>query len=378
MTSQVAIETGVMKFERLIEAYEKIERKPLRPTYLELAGFPHYENVISNLLAFFLDPAAEHKLGDLVLSAFLTCLGITHGLSNVRIDREVQTKAGRIDILINSDTDVIVVENKIYHHADGNPFADYVTYASSSHPEKKRHFLVLTPFPSALQTKRQEFDKLGFNVLSYSALFAQIQSGMGPYAASASVKYWLLLLDVMQSIENLSKGTSMETSTFNFFKEHSDTLASLLREVAQLRSELRNKVTALHGKFGELAQEKLENIELLSKGAYYREQDGLFDTLYFDIQFPNEARVACDVIIRVTGWEVKIHPRTRANSASLKTVLSSLGMTYKEIDGRFLVTDPKPPSEFAADLEDVATVVIDVLNRLSNKAKQTADMPWVK
>ena len=90
-----------------------------------------------------------------------------------------------------------------------------------------------------------------------------------------------------------------------------------------------------------------------------------------DIQFPNEARVACDVIIRVTGWEVKIHPRNRSNFVLLKTALASLCVTYQEIDGRFLLTGFGPSLGFTVDLEDVAATVISVLNRLSTEAKQT-------
>lgn len=376
MSSDAALKVNT--WTRLLEAYERIERKPSEPTYLELAGFPHYENVISNLLAFFLTPAAEHKLGGLTLGAFCTFLGIRQELSNVQIDREVQTGAGRIDIVINSDTDVIAIENKIYHHSESNPFADYVSHVRHCHPEKKHHFLILTPFPSSLHGRRQELEELGFKVLSYGALFTNIRCGMGAYAVDASAKYWMLLLDLIRSIENLSRGTSMETSLLTFFQMHSDALASLLREFAQVRSEMRNKVTALHGKIRDLASAKLENRELVSEGAYYREQDQLFDTLFFDIQFPNEARVACDVIINVAGWQIVVHPRNRANFLLLKNALGSIGMQCQEVDGRFSLAGLGEPLTYTADLEEVADIVIGVLNRLSAEAMKTVDRSWVK
>lgn len=35
---------------------------------MDVAGFPSRENVCSNILAFYLNPAAEHGLGDLLLT----------------------------------------------------------------------------------------------------------------------------------------------------------------------------------------------------------------------------------------------------------------------------------------------------------------------
>src|SRR5205823_2033066 len=113
----------------------------------ELAGYPHYENVVSNLLAFFLLPTGQHQMRNLMLGSLLKCLDIEAELSSVAVEREIATTSGRIDLLITSDTHVILIENKIYHHADNNPFADYANYVRGKHSNKIQKLVVLTPFP---------------------------------------------------------------------------------------------------------------------------------------------------------------------------------------------------------------------------------------
>lgn len=73
---------------------------------MEIAGYPPYENVCSNVLAFFFDPSNPHGLGTLCLDAVAQVGGITDQgetiSSNVQIDREKRTNTGNfIDILIS-------------------------------------------------------------------------------------------------------------------------------------------------------------------------------------------------------------------------------------------------------------------------------------
>ncbi len=93
-------------------------------TFMEIGGYPHYENV-SNFLRFFFDPEGPHGLGSLFLDALLASVGAggEEGLGgNVSVEREVGTAAGnRIDILIQSDSHAVLIENKIFAAA-ANPF----------------------------------------------------------------------------------------------------------------------------------------------------------------------------------------------------------------------------------------------------------------
>ena len=53
-----------LKYNSLPEIKQQI-------SIFDVSGYPHYENVCSNVLAFYLHPQKEHDLENLVLSALL-------------------------------------------------------------------------------------------------------------------------------------------------------------------------------------------------------------------------------------------------------------------------------------------------------------------
>jgi len=105
---------------KLLDDFRALPGRVERPrTFMEIAGYPHYENVCSNILAFFLDPEEPHGLGTLMLDALANAGGrsdANEGVGgSVSVEREVGTEAGnRIDILIESDDRIVLIENKIY------------------------------------------------------------------------------------------------------------------------------------------------------------------------------------------------------------------------------------------------------------------------
>ena len=52
------------KFENLLkEASNIVEKIPIKEkTFMDISGYPYYENVCSNILAFYFKPKEEHKL----------------------------------------------------------------------------------------------------------------------------------------------------------------------------------------------------------------------------------------------------------------------------------------------------------------------------
>ena len=63
-------------FENLLSVLKKagdIEIESRVKTFFDVTGFPHYENVISNILAFFFDTNEEHGFKDLWLKSLFEC-----------------------------------------------------------------------------------------------------------------------------------------------------------------------------------------------------------------------------------------------------------------------------------------------------------------
>lgn len=52
--------------------YNRIPKK--EKTFMEVSGYPHYENVCSNILSFYFNPNEEHRLNDIVLKSLLSTI----------------------------------------------------------------------------------------------------------------------------------------------------------------------------------------------------------------------------------------------------------------------------------------------------------------
>lgn len=93
----------------LDEATELYKRIPIKKkTFMDVSGYPHYENVSSNILAFYFDPLEEHGFNALVINSFIKVL-IKRGLNiqlvedmeKININREYITEKGnRIDLVL--------------------------------------------------------------------------------------------------------------------------------------------------------------------------------------------------------------------------------------------------------------------------------------
>ena len=103
--------------ELLLNEVNKIYNKiPIKEkTFMEISGYPYYENVCSNILAFYLNPKEEHKLGSVFINSLIKVVKNKGqkiykdiDLSHLNIYREYTTlKGNRIDIVIQNEEIVI-------------------------------------------------------------------------------------------------------------------------------------------------------------------------------------------------------------------------------------------------------------------------------
>ena len=63
-------------FDKLLLEFQSIARNQDKSdeTFFEICGFPHYENVISNVLTFFFDDQNPHNLNGLLIKSLLESL----------------------------------------------------------------------------------------------------------------------------------------------------------------------------------------------------------------------------------------------------------------------------------------------------------------
>ena len=207
------------KLEHLLAEFEKL--LPLKKhelTFLEISGYPHYENVCSNILAFFFSSNEDHGLKTLLLESLLAALLIKkeHNLditelhiSNSYAECEVSTKNNkRIDIVITTDNAVIGIENKIY----ANLYNDLIDYQNciselATKDDKSNKILVLLSFKQISNDMIKDYSCLvnngKFYSITYSGLFEKINEKIGTFILNSNNKYLTYLIDFMKTINNL-------------------------------------------------------------------------------------------------------------------------------------------------------------------------------
>ena len=92
---------------KLLLRYNALPQSKRDISIFDVSGYPHYENVCSNVLAFYLHPQKEHGLNGLVLEALLRIAGhdIEKKVHTIKVEREYPTiSGGRLDLMIISDS----------------------------------------------------------------------------------------------------------------------------------------------------------------------------------------------------------------------------------------------------------------------------------
>ena len=117
-----------------------IKSKP--KTFLGIAKQPHYENVLSNIYAFYFDVNEVHQFKDLFIKSLLELINRSILVKEKTVfetfsEFDVFTEYGikdqkRIDILLQNNEQAIIIENKVYHHLnnDLNEYYNEIKVAS--------------------------------------------------------------------------------------------------------------------------------------------------------------------------------------------------------------------------------------------------------
>lgn len=302
-------------YEYLIEQFLKISQSDNDSTFLEISGYPHYENVCSNILAFYLDPSREHNLSDLVLSSLLalSSAGKSCDVSHVNVEREVASDHGRIDLVVTTDNHIVAIENKIFHMVN-NPFDDYIKKIEQISEGKECVYVLLTLREESTPNPTR------FQCITYPQLFGKIKEKIGLYIQGSNNKYLLYLTDFMTSLENLISGSTMNKEVISFFARHEEATRQFIDDFKQVERELRAKIDNIRNNID------LYGIDLKSSGVY-RESNCLADCIYHDLILDGQ-HIAVDCYIRPTGWEITLFPRQEGAKgiADLSNSLNSRGI----------------------------------------------------
>lgn len=292
----------------LLQAFRALPVTKNSLTFMEVSGYPHYENVCSNILGFYFDPHAEHGLKDLFLKAFLLMAGFDEkpSLGKVSVYREFGTGEGRIDLLIDIDDFTIGIENKIFHGLN-NDLIDYGRTIDKQGVKEKhviKAVLGLKPIQGVLDG--------GFSSYTYNQFWRQVKNMLGDYISDAEPKWLTYLIEFINTTTNLA-GENMELKQSDqFFIEHNQVVLELIAERDAFVQRLSYRIREL----AELMKET-EEARLLVVPPYPCSHD----RLVFDFKFGNAFEISFDLFLTPAGWNLTLFGRGAPSHAYLLKLL---------------------------------------------------------
>lgn len=287
---------NTVSFMKLLLAFCALPHTKRSRTFMEVSGYPHYENVCSNILGFYFDTVAEHGFQDLLISAFLRMAGKESVIPGaVTVSREYTTDKGRIDLVIEGELFIIAIENKIFHWLANN-LNDYADAIYLQEKEKQvviKVVLGLNPIKDSLNG--------GFVSFTYNQLWQEVRNLLGRYVAQADPKWVAYLLDFMETTTNLA-GQNMELKqTDQFFIEHNDAIETMLIERNAFLRRLTQQITMLV----DLMKEETTKVDVLAKPPYLYAND----RLVLDFVFDGIYEISFDLELTPMSWDLQLFGR---------------------------------------------------------------------
>ncbi len=272
--------------KKLLSMFDEdvIKRKS---TYFDVAGYSHYENMISNILAFFFNTEEEHGMNDLWLKSLLKCYYKNKGAdfddktaysTEGEVQREYATDNGkRIDLLFTtSDNKVIVIENKIYSGVY-NPFEEYHKQAEKDFEEHEPIEILLTLWPNRC-------DSYTFVNISYSQLLTKVREEFGVYASAANEKWIIFMNEFMKNIDSKLEDSTVNEELQNIYRENGKQIRNLWKAITQdIESKLRfmnDAKDAINAQIHTSDELRIYNAEVYKKSSL----SGGYGSIYVDVE----------------------------------------------------------------------------------------------
>jgi len=323
-------------YTNLLLDFFALPQTPRHLTIFAVGGFPHYENAISNVLRFYLDPHGEHGMGTLLLDSILalTCKEALDRATNIHIEREFPTKkGGYLDILIKTPVHVVGIENKINAglYNDLNDYWATINDEAAKEPSRTPVGIVLSAhtflnLPGEWQN------------LTYARLWEDVKSKLGHRIQKGDSKWLLYLIDLMNTTANPNFTLSPREE---FFDKCYDAIKQLLNERESLLSKL-------HSRLAEL-QTLIETCPVVRCSTKH----GIFEKDYLFYDFSSHGHtIGLALWIYEKGWEFGIFTRDKSPEY-LKSLLKDTPKKVTIEDNRFIIDRwplKKPLDEIQSDV----------------------------
>lgn len=298
-------------FVEMLQQASNISVKEKAKTFFDVAGYPHYENVISNILAFFFNTSEEHGLKDLWLKSLLDCYNFNAKkmiqLSEMEdIEREHSTEENkRLDIIILLSNVIIAIENKVYANANNNPFDRYheeiLSYKKSLENKTDAEIVEIILSLDKLGNKTTKNGAHFYNI-TYTELIEKVEENLGHYILSANEKWLIFMSELLKNIKNIGEKSvvSLEWQKFlaenkvsieKFLNNYSEDISAKLKYIQSVYEILQRKIyedERIKSNFAKMGLYRVKNSESF-KGYF---------SIYIDIKKDEETIVLEPYVLR--------------------------------------------------------------------------------
>lgn len=325
--------------------YNRIPKK--EKTFMEVSGYPHYENVCSNILSFYFNPNEEHRLNDTVLKSLLSTIDkkqpkLINNIStdNISVYREYTTlKGNRIDIVIKNDDFVIGIENKIY----ASVYNDLDDYAKTLDSINKNSIKVLL----SLHNKNDIAIQKGFVNVTYNELFDNLMEKLDN--VDTTNKWYIYLVDFIASLKGYKVETEMEQEIKEWIKNNKENINNFLDVIKIYKDNILKKSE----EYDNLMEKKVSNCKIKHWTGDYL---SVISYIVLDL--------GCnlDVSLGVDGWDISINMWKKSKRDTIKNNMLDNGYNIiKEEDGHIWLYN----FDYDCDTETVVNKVFEVFKILN-------------
>jgi len=219
-------------YNKIVQEIKKLQKPKVEKNIFSIGGRGHYENPISDILAFFIDPREEHGSGVLFLQSLFDGANIQYPLLELvrPPNRERCTDAGnRIDLIAEGDNWVLIVENKVRHRAD-NPFTDYTEYIARAYKGKIPYYILLSV--------QNETPPAGWKSVTWSRYINCIKKNVGTYLTTeGNAKWHIILREFILNIENECGGVKMGKERIEYVMQNYKAIQETIQEMNDMLNE---------------------------------------------------------------------------------------------------------------------------------------------
>lgn len=234
-------------YNKFLASFSELPTATAQRSIFSIGGRGYYENPLSDLLSFFLDPGEEHCLSTLVLDCLLKLVPGFKSSSACLVHPPVReyrsNNGGRIDILLEGPDWVLAVEAKI-NHAILNPIQDYEdTVKRICNASGKTPYLIFLLPSARLPSNRDGNDTkfCGWEWVSLEKLEKSIDKKISrDLPREADTRWTTLLKELLILVKEICNTgvNAMETDRFEFVKNNYENYRKAVEEFNLFESKL--------------------------------------------------------------------------------------------------------------------------------------------